>query len=65
MQCLKIRSKSLEAVICPEVGASIAALRYNLNGKWVDIMRPTPQTAIDAKMPGDFSSFHLPIFQQD
>ena len=59
MKSLTIKNNSLEVVICPEVGASIAALRYHLNGEWVDIMRPTPREAIDNKSPGDFSSFHL------
>jgi aldose 1-epimerase len=56
---LIIRSDSLEVGICPEVGASIEALRYNLNQEWVDVMRPTPKEAIDHKRPGNFSSFHL------
>jgi aldose 1-epimerase len=59
MERLTIKNNFLEAVICPEVGASIEALRYNLKGKWVDIMRPTPQSAVDNKTSGGFSSFHL------
>lgn len=56
---LVIGNDLLEAVINPEVGASIEALRYNLNGQWVDIMRPTPESAVENRLPGEFSSFHL------
>lgn len=59
MKSLTIKNNILEAVICPGVGASIQALRYNLNGQWVDIMRATPQSAVDNKASADFSSFHL------
>ena len=56
---LTVRNDKLEASVCPGIGASIHSLRYRLNGKWVDIMRPTPREAIDKKEPGSFSSFHL------
>lgn len=59
MNLITISNDKLKAVICPEVGASIHSLCYKLNGQWVDIMRPTPQEAVDQKKPGLFSSFHL------
>jgi aldose 1-epimerase len=59
MDLLTIRNENLKAAICPEIGASIHSLQYNLNGQWVDIMRPTPQEAVVNKQPGLFSAFHL------
>ena len=45
-----------EAVINPS-RRSIEALRYNLNGQWVDTA-PTPESAVENRLPGEFS-FHL------
>ncbi len=59
MELLTISNDKLKATICPDIGASIHSLCYKLNGQWVDIMRPTPQEAIDQKKSGLFSSFHL------
>ena len=35
MERLVLKNNYLEAVICPEVGASIEAFRYSLKGRWV------------------------------
>lgn len=59
MERLVLKNNYLEAVICPEVGASIEAFRYSLKGRWVNVMRPTPESAADNKDPGGFSCFHL------
>ena len=59
MELLTIKNEKLKASICPEIGASIHSLCYKFKGQWVDIMRPTPQEAVDQKKPGLFSSFHL------
>ena len=59
MNSRTIRNDQTAVSVCPEVGSSICSMRFLLNGKWVDIMRPTPQGAMEAKDPGAFSSFHL------
>ena len=59
MERLTLKNNFLEIVVCPEVGASIEAFRYNLKGKWVDVMRPTLKYSADKKDPGGFSCFHL------
>lgn len=59
MELNTLKSDRLEAVICPGIGGSIHSLKYNKNGKWLDVMRPTPQEAVDNRDSGAFASFHL------
>ncbi|MFW5991800.1 MAG: aldose 1-epimerase [Halanaerobiaceae bacterium] len=49
----------LQVKISPEVGASIYSLKYKKEGRWLDIMRPTPEKALEEKEVGDFASFNL------
>lgn len=59
MDLISIKSDRLEAVICPKLGGSIFTLKYQKDGRWLDIMRPTPHEAMDNKDAGAFASFHL------
>lgn len=49
----------LRVQISPEVGGAIFSCKYNLNGQWIDIMRPTSPEAVREKTPGEFSSFNM------
>ncbi len=54
-----LETKSLHLKISPAVGASIYGLQYNLDGKFVPVMRPTPPEALKEARPGAFSSFNM------
>lgn len=56
---LVLENDNLQVKISPEVGGSIYSLKYHKNGNWLDIMRPTPEKALEEKEVGDFSSFNL------
>lgn len=54
-----LQNDNLQVEISPTVGASIYSFKYNLDGNWVEIMRPTPVTALQENLPGQFSSFNM------
>jgi len=56
---VKIKNECLQVEVSPVVGASIFSMKYNREGEWVDIMRPTPEEAVANKDVGSFASFNL------
>ncbi len=54
-----LENADLKVVISPFVGGSIVSFQYNLNGEWVDVMRPTSQEAVEGGEAGLFSSFTM------
>ncbi|HHW70348.1 MAG TPA: aldose 1-epimerase [Clostridiales bacterium] len=58
-QILKIKSDKLKVLVSPEVGGSIYSFEYYHGDDWLNIMRPTPRTALESKEAGDFSSYNL------
>jgi len=54
-----LENDQLQVGITPSVGASICCFRYKLDNRWVDVMRPTPESAIANNEPGKFSSFNM------
>ncbi|MFW6022567.1 MAG: hypothetical protein ACOCQW_03510 [Halanaerobiaceae bacterium] len=54
-----IKNDMLEVKISPVVGASIFSMKYSKDGKWLDIMRPTPVESIAIADVGSFASFNL------
>jgi len=54
-----LKNEFIELKVCPQVGAGIFSMRYYLEGKWVDIMRPTPYQAIEERNAGQFASFNM------
>ena len=54
-----LENQYLRTKISPVVGGSIFSFQYNLDSNWVDVMRPTPQAALDNNEPGNFSSFTM------
>lgn len=59
MELITIKSDKLEAVIAPSLGGSIYSFKYKKDSTWLDIMRPTPQVALEKRDAGGFASFHL------
>jgi len=59
LDLLTLENHCLKVVISPKVGASIYSFQYFINGQWVDVMRPTPETALKANEPGKFSCFNM------
>jgi aldose 1-epimerase len=58
-ELITIKNSHLEVKISPEIGASIYSMRYLKGDKWIDIMRPTPQEALQKGDVGQFASFNL------
>lgn len=56
---ITLRNDRLEVIIHPNAGGSIFSFKYNHNGNWIDVMRPTPMDAAEKKNVGDYSSFNL------
>ncbi len=56
---ITLKNKQLEVKVCPTIGASIYSMRYLKKDKWVDIMRPTPDGALQTGDVGQFASFNL------
>ncbi len=54
-----LKNEQLRLEISPRVGASIYSFQGKVGGNWVDIMRPTPEIALVANEPGQFSSFNM------
>ena len=54
-----LENEQLQVGITPSVGASIFCFKYILDDRWVDVMRPTPESAIEKIEPGRFSSFNM------
>lgn len=54
-----LENDQLQVGIVPAVGASICSFKYKLDNHWVDMMRPTPESAISDNEPGKFSSFNM------
>lgn len=54
-----LQNESLKVEVRPSVGASIYSFKYNLDGEWVNIMRPTPASALKDNESGSFSSYNL------
>lgn len=54
-----LEGQDLQVGISPSVGASIFCFKYKLNNQWVDLMRPTPESALKNNEPGKFSSFNM------
>lgn len=59
MDMIALESNKLRVLISPKVGGSISSMKYNYRGEWVDVMRPTPSTAIERREAGAFASFNL------
>lgn len=54
-----LENQYLQVEISPKIGASIFSFKYKLNDNWVDVMRPTPDGALENNEPGKFSSFNM------
>ena len=58
-ELLLLENDVLRIKVSPLVGASIYSFQYNLDGRFIDIMRPTPSEAVKNINPGAFSSFNM------
>lgn len=58
-ELVTIENEYLKTEISPLVGGSIFSMQYNLEGGWVDVMRPTPRKALAEKDVLSFASFNL------
>ncbi|HKM17573.1 MAG: hypothetical protein GX228_05640 [Firmicutes bacterium] len=54
-----LENDCLQVGIAPTVGASIFSFKYKYGDRWVDVMRPTPKSAVKNNEPGSFSSFNM------
>lgn len=59
MALTTIENDHLKLEALPEAGASIATLAARLRGRWVPILRPTPEDAIAARNSSLFACFAL------
>lgn len=56
---LLLENDLLRIRVSPLVGASIYSFQYNLDGRFIDVMRPTSTEAVEKNNPGAFSSFTM------
>ncbi len=54
-----LQNESLRCEIDPEAGASIVTLAARLQDRWVPVMRPTPQEAVESRNSSEMASFVL------
>lgn len=54
-----LQNQTFKVEISPLVGASIYSFKYNLDGDWVNMMRPTSFTALENNESGNFSSYNM------
>ena len=59
MALTTIENDHLKLEVLPEAGASIATLAARVRGRWVSILRPTPEEAIVARNSSLFACFAL------
>ncbi|MGI6189415.1 MAG: hypothetical protein GX041_01580 [Clostridiales bacterium] len=56
-ELIVLSSEYVEVGVCPHLGAGIVSMRYRLNGRWVDVMRPASNDTVKKGNAGVVSSF--------
>lgn len=54
---ITLQNRRIQAVIAPSIGGSLYSLKRQVHGEWLEVTRPTPESAVHAADPGSFASF--------
>ncbi len=52
-----LENRRIQAKIAPGIGGSLYSLKRRINEEWIEVTRPTPESALNDADPGSFASF--------
>lgn len=56
---IRLKNEYIELILSEHIGTSIVGMKININGKWVDVLRPTSDSSISDGASGGFASFTM------